>query len=88
MPYEAERNWANECREIRGQYGILKDDDEIAEISKEIWKKEVKNLVIKKYLGESNEEKRKMKKISHVDCYDSLRSQDYIRSMQSSVLVF
>ena len=80
--YVAERNWANECREIRERYGIVKDDDEIREMSRDMWKKEVKEMVVKKHLEDLNAEKAKMKKTSEIEPYDSLRCQAYIRCMK------
>ena len=80
--YVAERNWGNECNQLRELYGFEEKDNEISAMSKEAWKRKVKDRVKAKLLGDLNAEKANMKKVSSTADYESLESQEYLTKMK------
>ena len=48
LRYPFEINWANRIEELKVLYNLPNDDDEIASISKEVWKSTVKKVIKKK----------------------------------------
>lgn len=83
LTYEAEKNWANECQELMERYGIEKNEGKIKRMSKVAWKKHVKEVIRKEWLGELNEEKNSMKKMAEMDRYERLMCQEYLLKMRS-----
>jgi hypothetical protein len=83
LMYVAEKNWGNECNDLRRTYGIETKDEEIKELSKETWKSKVKESVRRKFLEKLNEEKQKMKKVAATDAYENLECQEYLKKMKS-----
>ena len=74
-------NWANEIKEIRKWYNLTKSDVEIAEISKEVWKAEVKKKVREKALDELNCEALEQKKAQDLVPYSTFSPQNYISEL-------
>ena len=74
-------NWANEVLELRERYSITKSDMEIAEMSKESWKRLVKKKVGSKALSDLNEEASKQKKSLHLLPYQEHTRQEYMNKL-------
>ena len=83
LTYIAEKNWANECIQLREMYGIEENDEEIASVSKKAWKRRVKKRVRQKVLQDLNEEKLTMKKVSKTKAYEKMKCQEYLKKMRS-----
>ena len=66
FPYE--KNWVSEVRESLKVLQLQQSDDEIAEMSKEEWKRTVKNKIREKALEELIFEKSKLKKGAAISC--------------------
>ena len=81
--YESEKNWGNECNELRKTYGLEMKDDEIVEMSLDAWKKKVKESVKMVWIENLNKEKQKMKKVAGTDEYKNFECQQYMKSMRS-----
>ena len=74
-------NWGNEIKEIRKYYGLTKSDVEIGEISKDVWRAEVKKKVKEKALNNLNNEAMQQKKAQDLLPYSVLSPQEYISKL-------
>ena len=70
-------NWANEVVSLRLTYEILETDAEIALLSKDAWKRLVKNKVKSKALEILQNEAENQKNVAHLLPYDDLVPQPY-----------
>ena len=71
-------NWANEVSNLRKQYGIPESDSEIADLSKEVWKRYVKKVVSAKALEDLHKEAEGQKHSQNLLPYSNLAAQKYI----------
>ena len=83
LTYIAEKNWANECNELRETYRIDENDEEIASVSKKAWKRRVKKKVREKVLQDLNEERLTMKKVSKTKAKENMNCREYLKKMRS-----
>ena len=75
FPYE--KNWYNEVITLRSKYGLTQTDSEIAELSKDKWKSQVKTAVIELALEYLNNENSEKTKTCHLPVYTALQPQKY-----------
>jgi endonuclease/exonuclease/phosphatase (EEP) superfamily protein YafD len=71
-------NWTNEILQLRATYNIEETDLEVAELSKEQWKKKVNEKVREKALVDLNDEAKSQKNAQSLLPYKTLSQQDYI----------
>ena len=82
MNYVAEKNWANECIQLRAKYNLKENDEEIALLSKEAWKERVKKIVTREVLQDLNEEKMSKKKVAATKIYESMEGEEYLTTLK------
>ena len=81
LQYEYEPNWANDMIAVKSKYDIFINNEEIATMSKERWKRLVKKQVKTFALGELNDALSQLKMGEKLDPYDKLQQQDYIHHL-------
>ena len=74
-------NWGNEIKQLRETYSINESDEEITFLSKESWKKLVKEKVRAQALIDLNEEAKMQEKAQSLLPYTELRIQPYITNL-------
>ena len=72
-----EPNWANECLSLRKKYKIDGSDDQVKELSREEWKKIVREAVTKKALQDLNADKNSKSKSSAYPDASELQCKKY-----------
>ena len=73
-----EKNWGNEVRHLRTTYNLPQTDNEVAEFSKQTWKKLVKRKVKEYALEELNRQMADQKHGSQLYQYSELKQQEYM----------
>ena len=78
LKYPYEKNWGNEIKELRINYGIIDSDEEITHYSKDSWKTKVKTLLKQYALEKLNRELSEQKHGSKMSPYEKLQQQKYL----------
>ena len=74
-------NWANEVSNLREEYRILESDAEIADLSKDVWKKCVKKVVTARALEDLHKEAESQQHSENLLPYDNLAAQKYVAAL-------
>ena len=82
LKYPYELNWANEIKDLRTKYEILDTDEEVAQYSKESWKRCVKNKIKQHTLELLNKEMSEQKHGNKINPYQNLQQQKYLDDLQ------
>ena len=82
LKYEVAPNWGNEVKTARHQYGIEETDEEILLLSKEKWKRLVKEKVTKFTLASLNQQITKQKNADNLSQYTELKHQKYMTNFR------
>jgi hypothetical protein len=81
LKYVQEPNWANDVKAVRKIYNITQNDNEIAAMTKSVWKRIVKKSVEQRALENLNKDLALLKVSSHLCPYNKLEQQEYMQHL-------
>jgi hypothetical protein len=88
--YNMEKNWTNECYNLRRVYDISESDDDIKIMTKETWKGKVKKIVIQRAMINLNKDVKTLSKGSEYPATTELEPKKYLLQMEykSAITLF
>ena len=82
LQYPEAPNWVNQVAQLRSIYNI---SEEVAKLSKKVWKEKIKKQVRNRALLGLNNELKNQKKAQSLPPYHNLVSQDYITTLSPKI---
>ena len=82
--YIMEKNWANESKQLRIEYGLNMEECDIANLGKEEWKKKVKEGVTRKALKDLCEERKTLSRATDYPEETNLAEKSYFSNLDST----
>ena len=88
--YHMEKNWTNECNNLRMIYDISESDEDIKVMSKDMWKGRVKKIITQRAMTNLNDNVQTLSKGSEYPATTDLRPKKYLLQMEykSAITLF